>query len=61
VRAIVVVILCFVAACSHVVPSSGAQTENSAAKRERQIDKLCMQDCVGSQAGEEFCKDRCSF
>jgi hypothetical protein len=27
----------------------------------RHIDTQCMQDCMGVQAGREFCEDRCSF
>ncbi len=47
------------AGCSHMQSSS--QPESRTAKPSQPTDTLCMQDCMGSQAGEEFCKDRCSF
>jgi len=58
-RKLIVFLIALAAGCAHTPPSSPpeSRTEQSSTP----TDTLCMQDCLGSQAGEEFCKDRCAF
>ena len=56
----VVLLAALLAAACGSAPSAN-RTDAQAKASNRPIDTLCMQDCMGDQAGEEFCKDRCSF
>jgi len=47
-----------VAGCAQS-PERASTPQTSGATR--RVDTLCMQDCMGSQAGKQFCEDRCSF
>jgi len=58
-RNVVLLAVLLAAGCGSAPSANRADAQAKASNRP--IDTLCMQDCMGDQAGEEFCKGRCSF
>jgi len=61
-RARVILIALLAAGCSSS-PERPAPSQPPAASspKQRMVDTLCLNDCLGNNGSKEFCDDRCTY
>jgi hypothetical protein len=60
-RIAAIFITLLIGGCSGQPQHSEPPPPQGAAPAHRLLDRFCFDDCMDSQAGQDFCEDRCTY